>query len=348
MLVPVDSTSSFPGASLFQQIPNPVQQKSQQVPVINSPITPSYSLMDYETPRTTETTNNYSNIMYNDSAIGNLSLNYPIMYDRDLQTTDYSMMNYISRPTYGKEKIIIEGTNCVPTITKASNVFPSVSRSNVEQVTVSNVFPSVSRSNVEQVTVSNVFPSVSRSNVEQVTVSNVFPSVSRSNVEQVTVSDIFPNVSRSNVEQATISNVFPSVSRSNVEQVTVSNIFPNVSRSNVEQATFPSVSRSNVEQVTVSNIFPNVSRSNVEQATISNVFPSVSRSNVEQVTVPNTTSQRLYSCKKTGKLLATDIDIPYIPPRTMQSDLHWRKRTIELSQQEDEMNAQIELDWKRY
>lgn len=76
MLDPVRVTNIFPSGSLFQHIPE-VKQKSQAVPVINRPITPSQQIISYG--RTGKT-------------------------------------------NLGHEKIAMEGTNCVPTITKTSNV----------------------------------------------------------------------------------------------------------------------------------------------------------------------------------------------------------------------------------
>jgi len=76
MLDPVRVTNIFPSGSLFQHIPE-VKQKSQAVPVINRPITPSQQI---------------------------------IAYGRTGKTN------------LGHEKIAMEGTNCVPTITKTSNV----------------------------------------------------------------------------------------------------------------------------------------------------------------------------------------------------------------------------------
>lgn len=80
MLDPVRATSIFSSGSLFQQIPE-AKQKSQAVPVINRPITPSQHIISYGR---TEKRNN-------------------------LVT----------------EKVLMEGTNCVPTITKTSNVLHS-------------------------------------------------------------------------------------------------------------------------------------------------------------------------------------------------------------------------------
>jgi hypothetical protein len=79
MLDPVRATSIFSSGSLFQQIPE-AKQKSQAVPVINRPITPSQQ-----------------NILYG-------------------RTGKTNLIN---------EKAVMEGTNCVPTITKTSNVLHS-------------------------------------------------------------------------------------------------------------------------------------------------------------------------------------------------------------------------------
>jgi hypothetical protein len=79
MLDPVRVTSTFPSGSLFQHIPE-VKQKSQAVPVINRPITPSQQIVSY-------------------GRTGKMNL--------------------------GHEKFAMEGTNCVPTITKTSNVLQS-------------------------------------------------------------------------------------------------------------------------------------------------------------------------------------------------------------------------------
>jgi len=76
MLDPVRVTNIFPSGSLFQHIPE-VKQKSQAVPVINRPITPSQQIIAY---------------------------------------------GRIGKTNLGHEKIAMEGTNCVPTITKTSNV----------------------------------------------------------------------------------------------------------------------------------------------------------------------------------------------------------------------------------
>ncbi|PSN50267.1 hypothetical protein C0J52_02364 [Blattella germanica] len=124
MLEPINTTDVFSGGSLFEQIPEAKQLKSQAVPVINSPIAPSnYSLL-YEEPQRTNEISNYSDITY----------------DRNINSTSvpssYPIINYGGPPRY-KEKIIIEGTNCVPTITKASTVYqPSVVRTNSAQQTV--------------------------------------------------------------------------------------------------------------------------------------------------------------------------------------------------------------------
>jgi hypothetical protein len=79
MLDPVRVTNIFHSRSLFQHIPE-VKQKSQAVPVINRPITPSQQIISYGRTRKTN---------------------------------------------LGDEKIATEGTNCVPTITKTSNVLQS-------------------------------------------------------------------------------------------------------------------------------------------------------------------------------------------------------------------------------
>jgi hypothetical protein len=79
MLDPVRATNIFSSGSLFQQIPE-AKQKSQAVPVINRPITPSQQ-----------------NILYG-------------------RTGKTNLVN---------EKAVMEGTNCVPTITKTSNVLHS-------------------------------------------------------------------------------------------------------------------------------------------------------------------------------------------------------------------------------
>ena len=76
MLDPVHVTNIFPSGSLFQHIPE-VKQKSQAVPVINRPITPSQQIISY---------------------------------------------GRTGKAHLGHEKIAMEGTNCVPTITKTSNV----------------------------------------------------------------------------------------------------------------------------------------------------------------------------------------------------------------------------------
>jgi hypothetical protein len=79
MLNPVRATSISSSGTLFQQIPE-AKQKSQAVPVINRPITPSQQI---------------------------------IWHGRTDKT------NLIN------EKVVMEGTNCVPTITKTSNVLHS-------------------------------------------------------------------------------------------------------------------------------------------------------------------------------------------------------------------------------
>jgi len=99
MLDPVQATSIFPSGSLFQQI-SEVKQKSQAVPVINRPITPSQ------------------------------------------QTVSYGR---IGKTNLGKEKV--EGTNCVPTITKTSNVLHS-SVLNATNYGHENVLTTVSASNL--------------------------------------------------------------------------------------------------------------------------------------------------------------------------------------------------------
>jgi hypothetical protein len=105
MLSPVRATSILPSGSLFQQIPE-AKQKSQAVPVINRPITPSQQNISYERTGKTNTV---------------------------------------------KEKILMEGTNCVPTITKTSNVLQS-SVLNATNCEHQNVFTIVSASSVRTFT----------------------------------------------------------------------------------------------------------------------------------------------------------------------------------------------------
>lgn len=80
MLDPVRATSIFSSGSLFQQIPE-AKQKSQAVPVINRPVTPSQQIISYGRSE--------------------------------------------KRNNLVTEKVVMEGTNCVPTITKTSNVLHS-------------------------------------------------------------------------------------------------------------------------------------------------------------------------------------------------------------------------------
>lgn len=110
MLDPVRATNIFSSGSLFQQIPE-AKQKSQAVPVINRPITPSQQI---------------------------------ILYGRTGKT---NLVN---------EKAVMEGTNCVPTITKTSNVLhPSVL--NTPDSGHRNVLTIVSASTLEKLKSRKIF-----------------------------------------------------------------------------------------------------------------------------------------------------------------------------------------------